>query len=106
MRLNRHAFVLIALLAVSVHLAALDRVALLREAVDLYKQAVDKEHIRGAVLYVAQRGEVLLHEPVGYRQVESRAPMQKDTLFRMASNTKPVVATAVMMLQDDGKLSI
>lgn len=106
MRLNRHAFVLIALLAASVQGATLDRAAVLREAVDLYKQAIEKDHLRGAVLYVAQRGEVLLHEPVGYRHVESRAPMQKDTLFRMASNTKPVVATAVMMLQEDGKLSI
>ena len=70
------------------------------------KHAVDKDHLRGAVLYVAQRGQVVLHEAVGYRHFESRAPMQKDTLFRMASNTKPVVATAVMMLQEDGKLSV
>jgi CubicO group peptidase (beta-lactamase class C family) len=95
-----------ALLACATHVAAFDRAALLREAVDLYKQAVDKDHIRGAVLYVAERGQVVLHEAVGYRHFESRAPMQKDTLFRMASNTKPVVATAVMMLQEDGKLSI
>src|SRR5687767_15638476 len=106
MRTTRRVFVLLALLAASVQGATLDRSAVLREAVDLYKQAVEKDHIRGAVLYVAQRGEVLLHEPVGYRHFESRTPMQKDTLFRMASNTKPVVATAVMMLQEDGKLSI
>jgi CubicO group peptidase (beta-lactamase class C family) len=105
MQLNRRVLVLIALLAAA-QIAAFDRAALLRDAVDLYKQAVKKDHIRGAVLYVAQRGEVLLHEAVGYRHFESRAPMQKDTLFRMASNTKPVVATAVMMLQEDGKLSI
>jgi CubicO group peptidase (beta-lactamase class C family) len=106
MQLTRRALLLVALLAASVQIAALDRAALLREALDLYKQAVEKDHIRGAVLYVAHRGEVLLHEPVGYRHFETRAPMQKDTLFRMASNTKPVVATAVMMLQEDGKLSI
>ena len=106
MQLFRRVSVFSALLAASVQVAAIDRAALLRDAVDLYKQAVEKDHIRGAVLYVAQRGEVLLQEPVGYRDFESRAPMQKDTLFRMASNTKPVVATAVMMLQEDGKLSI
>jgi CubicO group peptidase (beta-lactamase class C family) len=106
MWLTRRAFVLIALLAASVQIVAIDRAALLREAVDLYTQAVENDHIRGAVLYVAERGQVLLHEPVGYRHFESRAPMQKDTLFRMASNTKPVVAAAVMMLQEDGKLSI
>ena len=85
---------------------AADRAALLREAVDLYKQAVDKDHLRGAVLYVAERGAVVLHEALGVRHVESRAAMEKDTLFRMASNTKPVVATAIMMLAEDGKLSI
>lgn len=106
MRLTRRAVLLSAVLAASVHAAAFDRAALLREAVGLYTQAVGKDHLRGAVLYVAERGEVVLHEAVGYRHFESRAPMQKDTLFRMASNTKPVVATAVMMLQEDGKLSI
>ncbi len=95
-----------ALLALAVQAIASDRATLLREATDLYRQAVEKDHIRGAVLYVAQRGQVVLHEAVGYRHFESRAQMQKDTLFRMASNTKPVVATAVMMLQEDGKLSI
>lgn len=78
----------------------------LREALDLYKSAVEKDHIRGAVLYAAQRGTVLMHEAVGWRHHAYRVPMQKDTLFRMASNTKPVVATAVMMLQEDGKLSV
>ena len=106
MRLTRRALIPVFALSASLQLLAVDRATLLREAVDLYKQAVDKDHIRGAVLYVAERGEVVLHEAVGYRNVESRAPMQKDTLFRMASNTKPVVATAIMMLQEDGRLSI
>ena len=83
-----------------------DRAALLREAVDLYKQAVGQDHIRGAVLYVAQHGAVVLHEAVGYRHHAYGVPMLKDSMFRMASNTKPIVATAVMMLADDGKLSV
>ena len=106
MRLVRRPLVSLLVLSASVSLLALDRAALLREAVDLYKQAVDKAHLRGAVLYVAERGQVVLHEAVGFRNFESHAAMQKDTLFRMASNTKPVVATAVMMLQEDGKLSV
>jgi CubicO group peptidase (beta-lactamase class C family) len=86
--------------------SAADRATLLREAVDLFTRAVEQDHIRGAVLYAAQRGEVVLHEAIGFRHLPSRAPMEKDTLFRMASNTKPVIATAIMMLADDGKLSI
>jgi CubicO group peptidase (beta-lactamase class C family) len=78
----------------------------LREALDLYTRAVDQGHLRGAVLFVARRGEVILHEPVGFRHHAYRLPMLQDTMFRMASNTKPVVATAVMMLQEDGRLSV
>jgi len=78
----------------------------LGEAVDLYRRAVEQDHVRGAVLYVAQGGRVVLHEAVGFRHHAYRVPMQKDTLFRMASNTKPVVATAVMMLAEDGRLSV
>lgn len=113
MRLQRRFFLLCAVVAaLSVHLPAQappsgsGRAALLREAVDLYTKAVGADHVRGAVLHVAQNGQVVLHEAVGYRHFPSRAPMEKDTLFRMASNTKPVVATAVMMLQEDGKLSV
>ena len=106
MRLARRALLPLLLLGLSIQALAADRAALLREAVDLYRRAVEQGHVRGAVLYVAERGEVVLHEAVGLRHVESRAPMQKDTLFRMASNTKPVVATAIMMLAEDGKLSI
>lgn len=80
--------------------------AALGEAVDLYKRAVEQDHLRGAVLYVAQGGRVVLHEAVGFRHHAYRLPMQTDTLFRMASNTKPVVATAVMMLAEDGRLSV
>jgi CubicO group peptidase (beta-lactamase class C family) len=77
-----------------------------RDAVDLYRQAVQKDHIRGAVLFVAQRGQVVLHEAIGFRHHGYQLPMEKDTLFRMASNTKPVVATAIMMLAEEGKLSV
>ena len=113
MRDRRHALILSACLALSASLtlaaqgpAPAPRERTLREAVDLYKRAVEHDHVRGAVLYVARRGEVLLHEAIGLRHHGYRLPMQKDTLFRMASNTKPVVATAIMMLADDGKLTV
>lgn len=110
MRDLRRALIASACLALSVHVAAQSappsRNAALREAVDLYRTAVDTGHIRGAVLYVAKGGDVVLHEAVGFRHHGYRLPMEKDTLFRMASNTKPVVATAVMMLQEDGRLLI
>ena len=94
----------VVVLALSTQMA--DRAALLREAVDLYKTAVEKEHLRGAVLHVARNGETVLHEAVGFRHHAYGVPMLKDTMFRMASNTKPVVATAIMMLAEEGKLSV
>jgi len=75
-------------------------------AVQLYRDAVSRGELRGAVLYVARDGEVLLHEAVGFKHHAYRLPMETDTLFRMASNTKPVVATAVLMLAEEGKLAL
>lgn len=80
--------------------------ARLEQAVELYRAAVGRDDIRGAVLYVARRGKVVLHEAVGWKHHAYRLPMEKDTLFRMASNTKPVVAAAVLLLADEGKLKL
>jgi CubicO group peptidase (beta-lactamase class C family) len=75
-------------------------------AVNLYRVAVERDDLRGAVLYVAHRGQVVLFEAVGFRHHAYRLPMERDTLFRMASNTKPVVAAAILMLADEGRLAV
>ncbi len=80
--------------------------ATLAQGVELYRDAVKRDDIRGAVLYVARRGTVVLHEAVGFRHRGYRLPMEKDTMFRMASNTKPVVAAGVLALAEDGKLAL
>src|SRR5512134_1413419 len=80
--------------------------ATLAKAVDLYRAAVARDEIRGAVLYVARRGQVVLHEAVGWRHHGYRVPMERDSLFRMASNTKPVVAAAVLKAMEEGKLAL
>ena len=80
--------------------------AALDEGVGLFRQAVDRDELRGVVLLVARHGTIVLHEALGWRHVAYRLPMEKDTLFRMASNTKPVVATAVLVLEQDGRLSV
>ena len=49
---------------------------------------------------------MLLHEAFGSRDVQGKQPMQKDTLFRMASNTKAITAAAVLTLVDEGKLAL
>ena len=72
--------------------------------VALYEEAVARGDLVGAVLLVAKDGRVVLHEALGWRDRARNTPMEPNTLFRMASNTKPVVATGVSMLVEDGKL--
>jgi CubicO group peptidase (beta-lactamase class C family) len=55
---------------------------------------------------VWQRGEVLQLNEIGYRDVEARLPMQRDTIFRIASMSKPVTTAAAMTLVDEGKLAL
>ena len=80
--------------------------SLLDDAVQLYRDAVERDELKGVVLMVAHRGVIVLHETVGWRHEAYRLPMERDTLFRMASNTKPVIATAVLILQHEGRLSL
>ena len=72
--------------------------------VALYEEAIARGDLVGAVLLVAKDGKVVLHEALGWRDRAHEIPMEPHTMFRMASNTKPVVATGVAMLVEDGKL--
>lgn len=85
--------------------AALD-VDLLRAAARVVEDAVVSDTLRGAVVLVARHGRVALHEAYGWRDLAGELPMQRDTLFRLASNTKPVVATAVLQLVEAGALQL
>jgi CubicO group peptidase (beta-lactamase class C family) len=80
--------------------------ALLSEAVDVYRSRIDKGKLPNVILYVIQDGKVVLSEALGWRDKAAQAKMEADTLLRMASNTKAVVATAVLILQQRRLLSI
>jgi CubicO group peptidase (beta-lactamase class C family) len=67
---------------------------------------VENHTIAGAVMLVADKDNVLSLDTVGYADVAAKKPMQPDNLFWIASMTKPVTATAMLMLQDEGKLSV
>ena len=79
---------------------------LLREAVDVYRSRIDQGKLPNVILYVIHDGEVVLSEALGWRDKAAQAEMQTGTLLRMASNTKAVVATAVLILQQRRFLSI
>src|SRR5205085_9324757 len=76
------------------------------EALAVVEQAVARDDIRGAVVLVTHKGRVVLHEAVGWRDRDGHAPLTRDTLFHVASDTKPVVATAVLMLAEEGKIDL
>jgi CubicO group peptidase (beta-lactamase class C family) len=76
-------------------------------AIDRAMQAfVDRGELSGVVTLVADRQDILHLSAVGLRDLKRRLPMRTDTIFWIASMTKLMTATAVMMLQDEGKLSI
>ena len=69
-------------------------------------QAVEAGLLSGAVTCVWHRGEVLQVNEIGYRDIEAGLPMRGDTIFRIASMTKPVTVAAAMALAQDGKLAL
>ena len=70
------------------------------------REVCDAGLLSGALTVVWQRGEVLQVNEIGYRDVDAKLPMARDTLFRIASMTKPVTVAAAMSLVDEGKLAL
>ena len=69
-------------------------------------EAVDAGLLSGVVTCVWQRGEVLQVNEIGYSDVETKQPMRRDSIFRIASMTKPVTVAAAMTLVDEGRLAL
>jgi CubicO group peptidase (beta-lactamase class C family) len=65
---------------------------------------VDRHEAGGIVTLVSREGRIVDLHANGYQDVESKTPMKTDTIFRIASMTKPVTAVAVLMLYEEGKL--
>ena len=70
------------------------------------RKMVAKSEIAGAVTVVVAKDKVLHLESTGLADVASKRAMTPDALFWIASMTKPVTGTAVLMLQDEGKLNV
>lgn len=64
----------------------------------LMRKAVDQRIFPGAVLLVARSGEVIWHEAYGMADLFSARPVKRETVFDLASLTKPLVTAAVIML--------
>jgi len=67
---------------------------------------VTKGELPGAVLMVVRNQKIAIHEAIGFRDVADKSPMQKDSIFRIASMTKPITTAAALQLMEQGRLSL
>src|SRR5215472_691584 len=80
-----------------------ERLARIHEAVARH---IEQKDVSGAVTVVARRGKIVQFEAQGLADIDSKRPMMKDTIFRIASMSKPVTAVAVLMMLEEGKLRL
>jgi CubicO group peptidase (beta-lactamase class C family) len=73
---------------------------------EVIRRHIDNRHIAGAVTLVARKGRVVHFETQGLKDLQAKTPMTRDTLFRMASSTKPVTGVAVLMMIEEGKVRL
>ena len=73
---------------------------------DTLRRDIEKGQVPGATLLIARHGKVAYFEAFGSLDPQTRAPMSKDAIFRIYSMTKPITSVAVMMLVEEGKLSL
>lgn len=72
----------------------------------LIKRYIDRQLIPGAVTMVARHGKLVHFNVQGYQDVEKQVPMTKETIFRIASMTKPITSVALMTLYEQGKFHL
>jgi CubicO group peptidase (beta-lactamase class C family) len=67
------------------------------------RSLVDQGRIAGVVTMVSRHGKVVAFDAAGKRDIAANAPMQKDSIFRIYSMSKPITGVAMMMLFEEGK---
>src|SRR6267154_3064648 len=77
-----------------------ERLAQLRSGM---KELVDQGRLAGVVTMISRHGKVVEFDAAGKRDVAANAPMQKDSIFRIYSMSKPITGVAMMMLFEEGK---
>jgi CubicO group peptidase (beta-lactamase class C family) len=114
--MNRLRYVVVAVAAVPLTMALVpttpkpEEVGLSSERLQRIHEAVqrhiDAKDVSGSVTLVARKGRVAHLEAHGLMDIESKKPMPKDGIFRLASMSKPITGAAVMMLVEEGKVRL
>jgi CubicO group peptidase (beta-lactamase class C family) len=80
-----------------------ERLARIHEAVTKH---IEQKDVSGAVTLVARRGKIVHFEAQGLADIDGKKPMMKDSIFRLASMSKPITAVAVLMMMEEGKIRL
>jgi CubicO group peptidase (beta-lactamase class C family) len=67
---------------------------------------VDQRAIAGVTALVARKGKIVYFRSTGYNDLENKVPLEKDAIFRIASQTKAITSVAIMMLFEEGRISL
>lgn len=78
----------------------------LENLTDNFQQYVNNSKLPGAVVLVARRGQIAYFKSFGKSDIDKNTPMDENSIFRIASQTKAIVSVGVMILQEEGKLLI
>lgn len=70
----------------------------------LLQTYIDNKWIGGATAIVVKDGKIIYHKAAGFSDLNTKALMKKDAIFRIASQTKAITTVAIMMLYEEGKL--
>jgi CubicO group peptidase (beta-lactamase class C family) len=109
MRISLARLLPLTLLAISLFAADHDgsvNQAILSQIPERMKQFVADHTVSGAVTLLARGNDIVEFDASGMADIEAGRPMQKDTIFQIMSMTKPVTSIGIMMLAEEGKLSV
>lgn len=72
----------------------------------VFQDYVERGELPGVSILVAREGAIVYQSALGFRDIEAADPMETDSIFRIASQTKAIVSVAIMMLEEEGKLLV
>ncbi|MCC9135469.1 serine hydrolase domain-containing protein [Pontibacter silvestris] len=70
------------------------------------QEYVNKGYVPGAVGLIARNGKIVYYKAIGYDDAEAKDKLQRDDIFRIASQTKAITSVGIMMLYEEGKLQL
>jgi CubicO group peptidase (beta-lactamase class C family) len=71
---------------------------------DFLAKWVNEGKIPNAATFIAKRGRIIHYKAFGFRDMQTKMPLERDDIFRIASQTKAITTTAILMLNEEGKL--